>query len=126
MKIKKILRDYPMLIIILLLGSYIRLYNIDNLGIYDWDSAYYGNTAKVPILTATWLFNNSNNGFDNEALKDYLLERGCNSHIVKPGHLFLITISYLIFGINDLAVLMVSALSGIGIILLTFFIANRM
>ena len=115
-----------MLIIILLVGSYIRLYNINNAGIYDWDSAYYGNTAKVPILTAKWLFDSSNNGFDIEDLKDHLLKRGCNSHIVKPGHLLLITASYLVFGINDYAVLMVSVLSGIGIILLTFIIGKKM
>ena len=123
---KKSIFSYPMLILILFIGVYIRVYDIDKVGIYDWDSAYYGNTAKVPILTAKWLINNSDKTSNIEDLKDHLLKRGCNSHIIKPGHLLLITASYLVFGIKDYAVLMVSVLCGIGVILLTFIIGKKM
>ena len=60
--LKKFLLTYPMLILILLIGVYLRVYDINKVGIYDWDSAYYANTAKVPILSAKWLMNDSNNG----------------------------------------------------------------
>ena len=71
-----------------------------------------------------WFFdeNERNKGFTS--LESYLKDRGCNANIIKPGHIALITLSFLIFGIKDYAVLLVSAVCGIGVIIMTYLIGK--
>jgi len=111
---------------ILFIGTIIRLYGIQDVGLNHYDSAYYANIAKVPSLTVKWFFNESEGNKDLPSLKRYLKNRGGTAHIVKPGHIILITLSFLIFGIKDHAVLIVSAVCGIGVIIMSYLIGKEL
>ncbi len=104
---------------------FLRLQGIQDQGINDYDSAYYANIAKVPILTLKWFLNEGGGINDLPSLETYLVNRGCNTNIIKPGHIALITLNFLIFGVTDYAVLLVSALCGIGVIIMTYRIGRE-
>lgn len=125
--IKRIAVSYFAIFLILLVGIFVRVYGITETGINLWDSAYYANIAKTPIFAVKWLLNNATDDVKSfEGLVAYLKSRGCGGNIIKPGHVFLITLSFILFGIKDYAVILVSAVSGIGVIILTFIIGKRM
>ena len=58
MSFKKIITNNAYLFIIIIIGIAIRLFGIKDVGINDYDTAYYANIAKVPIFTLDWFFVN--------------------------------------------------------------------
>ncbi len=117
---------YFYLAAILLVGGFLRLNNIGEVGLNHYDSAYYANIAKTPIFAAKWLLSEEAGGNSIQDLGDYLKSRGCGVNIIKPGHVFLISLSFLLFGIYDYAVVLVSAICGLGVIVVTFMIGKRL
>lgn len=125
-KAKKAIQKNACLLLIILVGLGIRIFGIKEVGINDYDTAYYANLAKVPIFTSDWFFSTDNEDRTLESLKQYLINRGCGVSIVKPGHIFLIFISFLIFGVTDYAILLNSIFSSIGVIILTYLIGKKL
>ena len=123
--IKNIILNNKLILLTVITGAFLRLDGIHNQGLNWYDSAYYANVAKVPILSFKWLFDENNSKKDLPSLETYLINRGCNTNIIKPGHVAFITLSFLIFGIKDYAVLLVSAICGIGVIVMTYRIGRE-
>jgi len=126
MNLKKIIKNNLLILIILITGLTIRLIGMKDVGISDYDTAYYANIAKVPIFTIDWFFDKNINNKDLEGLAEYLKERGSGAKIIKPGHVFLIFLSFLIFGVKDYAILAVSTICSIGVIILTYIIGYKL
>ena len=85
MSFKKIIKDHGYILIIIIIGLSIRLFGIKDVGINDYDTAYYANIAKVPIFTIDWFFDNDADHRNLENLSEYLKIRGCGVNIIKPG-----------------------------------------
>ena len=66
----------------------IRLFGLKDVGIHDYDTAYYANIAKVPIFTIDWFFDKNTDHKDLDSLSEYLKARGSGVNIIKPGHVF--------------------------------------
>ena len=117
------------LTIVISVSIFLRFYNITDKGLWAWDSAYYANIAKGPILAARWLVANfdgiTQSKVSSADLKEYLFNRGVSGYPgVKPGHTLLMALSFAILGIEDYAALMMSAFFGVLIVLLTFKVGN--
>ena len=123
---KKVIQKNACLLLIILVGIGIRIFGIKEVGITDYDTAYYANIAKVPIFTSDWFFTTDYEDRTLESLRQYLINRGCGVSIVKPGHIFLIFISFLIFGVTDYAIFLNSIFSSIGVIILTYLIGKKL
>ena len=126
MKLVKIVKNHFFIIIIILIGLSIRLIGIKDVGISHYDTAYYANIAKVPIFAIDWFFDKNIINKDLEGLGDYLKERGAGGKIIKPGHVFLIFLSFLIFGVKDYAIYMASTACSVGVIFMTYLIGKKM
>jgi len=126
MSFKKIIKDHGDILIIIIIGLSMRLFGIKDVGIIDYDTAYYANIAKVPIFTIDWFFDNNTDHRNLETLSEYLKIRGCAVNIIKPCHVFLVFLSFLIIGVKDYAIFAVSTICSIGVIILTYIIGYKL
>lgn len=95
----------------------IRLVWISEKGLIDSDQGVYGNEAKTVYGSIIWLYNVilGVDGYERTLLnlRNYLGNIGATfPYVGKPGFNILIGLSYLVFGLKDYSVLMVSALLG--------------
>jgi len=119
------------IIAIMLLASLLRFGDIDDKGLLDSDVGIYAGEAKALYLPAVWVFQNfisdDSSNFSLGNLKKFMQDRGAVfPYVGKPGHVILIALSYFIFGLNDYAVLIPSALFGTLMVWLVYLIGREL
>ncbi|MGC9366873.1 MAG: ArnT family glycosyltransferase [bacterium] len=102
-----------LLLIILLIISFTRMYNLGCLEIQPWDEAMYAIRAKAAALNNQW--------FDQT---DYSVG-GLYSSSHPPIFIWLTALGFKIFGVSSFSVRLWSSLMGIGILIFLFFIPSR-
>ena len=118
-----------LLLMVFFFAAVLRFYKLDQRGLWTYDEAFYANNAAAPILAGRWLASNLNGLKTGQvglgALVDYLRERGAAPDLaIKPGHTLLLAMGFALFGISDFSALVVSAISGL-LVLLLVFLAGR-
>jgi len=117
-------RQHWLIFLIILMAGFIRFYDLVQRGLVISDAGFYGNIAKTPIYVLNFLEKGGSIS-DVNGILEFLKGNSCVFHSEKPGHTFLIFISFLIFGIHDWAILLVSALSGVISVSMVYLIGNR-
>ncbi len=108
---------------IIILGVFLRFSNITDRGLFYSDEALYANGAKTPAYALNWILNR---GSIEVGLQDYLKEHFCNAFPeVKPGHVFLSSFGFMLLGIHDYSILVVSAFFGSLTLILVYVLGNR-
>lgn len=118
------------LVVILASAVFLRFYNFLGKGLWEWDSAFYANIAKSPVLTVRWTVANwddlRSGAVGLSELKDYLFNRGVSGFPgVKPGHTALLALSFVLLGVEDYAVQVMSAVFGLLVVALGYDLGKR-
>lgn len=109
---KNSLLRWSIFVIVILAAGFLRFYNIQNRGLIRHDEGYYSNSAKTPYYVLKW-FSKDKNLHEKTNLKDYLQSYGCSNPKDKPGHILLLSVGFLIFGMKEVSPLLISAILGI-------------
>ena len=117
-------KKHWLIVLIVLVAGFLRFFGLTQRGLVVSDACFYGNLAKTPIYALDF-FQNGGSISNMNGLLEYLKGNGCVFNSEKPAHTFLIFISFLVFGIKDWAVLLVSALCGVISVLMVYLIAVR-
>jgi 4-amino-4-deoxy-L-arabinose transferase-like glycosyltransferase len=118
------LKTHFLLIAILLAGIFFRFYGLQDRGLVLYDACLYANTAKTPVYAWNYITANSQ-PVDTGTLVSFLNDSGCKFSGIRPGHIFLIFLSFLIFGVKDWAVILPSALAGAASVFMVYAIGSR-
>jgi len=113
------------LLLILLLGSYLRLSRIDERGILLWDEVSYLNGAK----RIKQMVIDSFKGLPPKEINTHKIsemDKNCEATFTKPFHLILILFFSSFLGFNDSTGSITSAFFGIGTIFLVFILGKMM
>lgn len=112
----------------LALGLGLRFWGLTEQGITSWDGAMYANVARTPAMILGWLRDHGRwlpGPGDLAAIKDYLADMGAEYSAQKAGHLALLALGFIVFGLRDYAPLVVSALCGFAVLALTWRLGRR-
>ncbi|MFH1057554.1 MAG: glycosyltransferase family 39 protein [Pseudomonadota bacterium] len=112
----------------LFLGLGLRFWGLTEQGITSWDGALYANVARTPAMILDWLREHGRwlpGPGDLAAIREHLAEMGAEYSAQKAGHLALLALGFLVFGLKDYAPLTVSALCGFGALALTWRLGRR-
>ena len=105
------------LFVALVIAAGLRFWNITSMGIWYWDEAYYANLAKAPVYIFDYIFDSAENG----SVREYLMNRGVTgTPFLKPGHIFFLTISFFVLGVNDYAPVFMMGIFGIALVYLVY------
>lgn len=110
------------------LGLGLRFWGLTEQGITSWDGAMYANVARGPAMALDWLRDHGRfwpAPGDLAAIKAHLEDTGAEYSAQKAGHLALLALGFLVFGLKDYAPLVVSALCGFGVLVLTWRLGQR-
>ena len=122
-------KERILIILILMLGICLRTINITERGLLLADEGHYANVAKTPLYTLRWLLHKESIKTEEErstSLENYLRNHGCYISAAKPGHTFLLSFGYLLFGIHDYSPLLISVFWGITTLLLLYLVGKSL
>lgn len=103
--------EYSIILGILCSAGFLRLYNLETRGLIYHDEGYYANAAKTPYYVCKWFLKDKDLQKD-VSLRKYLESFGCSNPKEKPGHIALLSLGFLFFGMNSTSPLLVSAFFG--------------
>ena len=116
------------LCIVFAVGTGLRFYDLTQRGIFDYDEAWYLLESKSLVDTISYGYLKlTGDPTSAEGLKDYLRQRG-NTPITsfKPGHTVLVFLGLLLFGIQDYATFLLSAVLGVATVWLLYRLGSAM
>lgn len=115
------------ILLIVMFGTLIRNYNIENKGIFFYDEGIYVCSAKAKYLNFADKFEIKEKITEKDAvLKQHIGKESPNFTTgSKVGFVFFVFLSFLLFGINAYSSLIVSVFFGALTILLVYLIARR-
>jgi len=116
--------EYSMVFMVFFVACSLRLYGLENRGLIYHDEGYYANAAKTPHYVFKW-FTEDKELNPDISLSNYLQKFGCSNPVEKPGHIFLISHAFLVFGVSELVPLLSNAMWGICCIVLMFFFCRK-
>lgn len=123
----KRLSPMVILILVLILGGYLRFANLTKRGIFSWDEGHYVGVlytlhAGIKYMVKTFIFNENLGGFS-----DYMLTNGVNIYIAaKPTFFVLSLIATLFTGLHIYTTQIVSAVMGLLTIVVIYLISQIM
>jgi len=127
---QKVYLNYIILFLIILCAAYTRFYNVFDRGIWDFDGANYANSAISIYLIPKWIYLNYDN-YDSfnilfKEMGNFIGDSGGSNYFSKhPAHIFLIFISFILFGVNDYSIHIMNSLIGVVTIIFLFYLAKR-
>jgi 4-amino-4-deoxy-L-arabinose transferase-like glycosyltransferase len=107
----------------LAVGGWLRFTGLWDQGITTWDGAFYANVARGPALAVDWLQKGGEGGA--KGLLAYIRENGGEFAGMKAGHLALMSIGFLVMGVNQFTALIPSALCGWLSLIVVFWLGAK-
>jgi 4-amino-4-deoxy-L-arabinose transferase-like glycosyltransferase len=114
-------KKHFLIILVIFVAVFVRFYGLQDRGIELWDGCLYANIAKTPIYAIKYIIEKKW-PHDVEDFIAWLDDNGCKFSAVRLGHTFLIFLSLLLFGVNECAVLIPSALCGVVSVFMVYLI----
>ena len=104
--------EWCLIAVVVLCAIFIRTYRIWDRGLINHDEGYYANSAKTPYYVVRWIFEDREL-HENTSLRSFLESYGCSNPKDKPGHIFLLSLGFIAFGMRDVSPILTSAIFGI-------------
>lgn len=105
------IKNNYLLYILVLLFSWVFFYNLDYLPLYSWDEGWYGAIARQIVKTGDFVYLS----FNQQPYYDH-----------PPMGFWLMALSFRLFGINEYAARMPSALSGIFTMVILYLLGKKL